>query len=52
MCITKLHNFFINEGCIHITNSDDSLENETGLIPSDFTETCIAGNSVLQVIIV
>jgi len=28
------------------------LENETGYIPSDITETSIAGNSVLQDIIV
>jgi len=52
MCITRLHNFCINEGCVRITNSDDSLENETGFTPSDIFETCIAGNSGLRYIIV
>jgi len=35
MCITRLHNFCINEGCVCIINSEDSLENEAGYIPSD-----------------
>jgi len=51
-CITRLHNFCINEGCVCIINSDENLENETGFIPSDITETTIAGNSVLRDIIV
>ena len=52
MCITRLHNFCINEGCVCIVNSDDNLENEIGYIPSDISETSLAGNSVLQDIIV
>jgi len=52
MCITRLHNFCINEDLICIANSDESLENETLFIPSDIAETSIAGNSVLQDIIV
>jgi len=45
-------NFCINEGCIHTTNKDDSLENVTGFIPSDMNETCIARNPVLLDILV
>ena len=52
MCITRLHNFCINEGCVCIVNSDDNLENEIGYITSDISETSLAGNSVLQDIIV
>ena len=47
-----LHNFCINEDCVCIINSEDSLENEAGYIPSDISETSIAGNSVLRDIIV
>jgi len=53
MCFTRLDNFFcINEGRILPTNSDNSQENETVIIPSDINETCIAVNSVLLDIIV
>jgi len=31
MCITRLHNFCINEGCVCIINSEDSLENEVDI---------------------
>jgi len=34
MCITRLHNFCINEGCANIVNADDNFENEIGYIPS------------------
>jgi len=27
MCITRLHNFCINEGCVNIVNADDNFEN-------------------------
>jgi len=37
MCITTLHNFCINEGCVGISNSEDNIENDAGYIPSDFT---------------
>jgi len=52
MHITRLHNFCINEGCVCIVNSEDSLENDVGYIPSDIREISIAGNSVLRDIIV
>jgi len=52
LCITRLHNFCINEGCANVINSEASLENEAGYIPSDISETSIAGNSVLQNIII
>ena len=52
MCITRLHNFCINEGCVGMVSSDDNLENEIGYIPSDIRKTSIAGNSVLRDIIV
>jgi len=52
MCITRLHNFWINEGCANIVNTDDNFENEIGYIPSNITETTIAGHSVLRNIIV
>ena len=52
MCITRLHNFCINEGCANIVDADDNFENEFGYIPSDTTETTIAGHSVLHNIIV
>jgi len=52
MCITRLHNFCINEGCVNMGNVDDYLENEIGYIPSDISETSIAGHSVLRDIIV
>jgi len=51
MCITRLHNFCINEGCVCINKSEDNLENEAGSFPSDITETTISGNSVLRDII-
>jgi len=31
MCITRLHNFCINEGCVCIINSEVSLENEVDI---------------------
>jgi len=52
MRITRLHNFCINEGCANIVNADDNFENEIGYIPSDITETNIAGHSVRCNIIV
>jgi len=52
MCITRLHNFCINEGCTNIVNADDNFESEIGYIPSNITETTIAGHSVLCIIIV
>ena len=52
MCITRLHNFCINEGCTNIVNADDNFESEIGYIPSNITETTIAGHSVLRDIIV
>jgi len=52
MCIKRLHNFCINEGCANLVNADDNLENEISYIPSDITETNIAGHSVLRNIIV
>ena len=51
MCITRLHNFCINEGCGNIVNADDNLENEISYIPSDITEAAISGHSVLLNII-
>jgi len=47
MYLTWLHNFCIDEGCVCIINSEDNLQNETGFIPSDITETSITGNAVL-----
>jgi len=35
-----------------MVNADDNFENEIGYIPSDITETTIAGHSVLRDIIV
>jgi len=52
MHITRLHNYCIIEGCVCIVNSQDSLENDGGYIPSDIREISIAGNSVLRDIIV
>ena len=52
MCITRLHNFFINEGCGNIVNIDENHENELSYIPSDITEAAISGHSVLRNIIV
>jgi len=52
VCITRLHNFCINEGCANIVNADENFENEIGYIPSDITETTIAGHSMLLNIIV
>ena len=52
MCITRLHNFCINEGCGNTVNADDNLENEISYIPSDITEAAISGHSVLCNIIV
>jgi len=46
MCITRLHNFCIYEGCIK------QSRNETGFITSEIHETFIAANSVLWDIIV
>jgi len=51
MCITRLHNFCINKGCVGISNSEDNLENDAGYIPSDITTMAISGNSVLRDII-
>jgi len=52
MCITRLHNFCINEGCANMVNAYDNLENVISYIPSDITETNIAGHSMLGNIIV
>jgi len=52
MCITWMHNFCINEGCVNMGNVDDYLENEIGYIPYDISETSIAGHSVMRDIIV
>ena len=52
MCITRLHNFCINEGCVSMVNADENFENEIGYIPSDITETTNAGHSMLHDIIV
>ena len=51
MCITRLHNFCINEG--HNTaNTDEANDNSPAFIPSDVSVTNIAGNSILRDIIV
>ena len=47
MHITRLHNYCIIEGCVCIINSENSLGNEVGYIPSDISEISFAGNSVL-----
>ena len=52
MCITRLHNFCINEGCALATNADDIKGNGPGFIPSNINKTSIEGNYVLQDIIV
>jgi len=52
MCIARLHNFYINEGCANIVNADDNFENEIGYITSDITETTIAGHPMPRNIIV
>jgi len=52
MCITRLHNFCINEGCVNTASVDEHHENELGYIPSDITEAAIPGHSVLRDIIV
>ena len=44
MCITRLHNFCINEGSISVNNCDDS---EREIMHSDMDESGIVGNSVL-----
>jgi len=49
MCITRLHNFCINEGSISVNNSDDS---EREIMHSDMDESGIVGSSVLRNIIV
>ena len=45
MCITRLHNFIINEGDISINNSED-CESELMLLNDD--ESGIVGSSVLR----
>jgi len=52
MCITRLHNFCINEGYGFTINADDKQGNEIGFMTSDINETSIAGNSVLWDILV
>jgi len=52
MCISRLHNFCIDQGYGLTNNADDKQGNESGLIPSDINETSIAANSVLRDIIV
>ena len=44
VCITRLHNFCINEGSISVNNCDDS---EREIMHSDIGESGIVGNSVL-----
>jgi len=51
LCITRLHNFCINEGC-DIPNTDEANGDGPTFIPSDVTVTNIAGNSILRDIIV
>ena len=52
MCITRLHNFCIDEGCGNLINMDENLENDLSYIRSDITEAAIPGHSVLRNIIV
>jgi len=52
MCITRLHNFCINEGCGNTVSVDEIHENDLSYIPSDITEAAISGHSVLRNIIV
>ena len=51
MCITRLHNFCINEGCV-ISNSEENLEHDVGYILTDITKADFSGNSVLCDLIV
>ena len=51
MCITRLHNFCINERC-DFTNADEADDNSPAFIPSDVSVTNIEGNSILRDIIV
>jgi len=48
MCITRLHNFCINEGNISSNNSEDS---EREFMHSNVDESGIVGSSVLRNII-
>jgi len=50
MCITRLHNFCINECCALEINADEVQDNGPGFIPSDISVTSIEGNSMLWAI--
>jgi len=52
MCITRLHNFCINKGCVNMGNIDDNLEIDVGYIPYDISKTSIAAHYVLCDILV
>ena len=51
LCIMRLHNFCINEGC-DIQNSNDGDTDSPTFIPSDISITKVKGNSTLRDIIV
>ena len=51
MCITRLHNFCINEGCI-VGCTDEAVDDNARFVPSDVSVTTIRRNSVLRDIIV
>ena len=52
MCITRLHNFCINEGNVYVNSIEDTQGDDSWLIHDDDNETSIARSSVLRDIIV
>ena len=52
MCITRLHNFCINEGKVYLNSIEDTQGGNNVFMHSDASETRIAGSSVLRDIIV
>jgi len=52
ICITRLHNFCINEGNTYLNSIGDHQGADSVFMYSDVSETDIAGSSVLSDIIV
>jgi len=52
MCITRLHNFCINEGNVYVNSIEDNQGGVSEFICTAVNETSIAGSSVHRDIIV
>ena len=52
LCALQGCTTFSSMRAVLMVNTDDNFENEIGYIPSDISETSIAGNSVLCNIVV